>query len=78
MTDSFHGTVFSNLFHVPYITIPHKTRGGRMVSLLTELGMQNRLTEFSDICEKPIDWAVVDDNIRRIRDISIHFINQSL
>ena len=49
-----------------------------MVSLLTELGMQNRLTEFSDICEIPIDWAVVDDNIRRIRDISIHFINQSL
>ncbi len=78
VTDSFHGTVFSNLFHVPYITIPHKTRGGRMVSLLTELGMQNRLTEFSDICEIPIDWAVVDDNIRRIRDISIHFINQSL
>lgn len=78
VTDSFHGTVFANLFHVPYITIPHKTRGSRMDSLLTELDMKNRLTENSDICESPIDWSVVEKNICRLREQSIQFISQSL
>lgn len=78
ITDSFHGTVFANLFHVPYITIPHKTRGGRMVSLLTELNMLARLTESSEISEVPIDWSVVEGNIQRIRKESKDFIFKSL
>lgn len=78
VTDSFHGTVFANMFHVPYITIPHKTRGGRMVTLLSELGMLDCLTELVDVSEKSIDWSVVDSNLLRIRKISIDFINKSL
>lgn len=78
VTDSFHGTVFANMFHVPYITIPHKTRGGRMVTLLSELGMLDCLTEQADVSEKSIDWSVVDKNLLRIRKISIDFINKSL
>lgn len=78
VTDSFHGTVFSNLFHVPYITIPHKTRGGRMVNLLTELDMLGRLTDKPDVSEIPIDWTTVDNNLERIQKESIEFINNSL
>ena len=78
VTDSFHGTVFSNLFHVPYITIPHKTRGTRMDNLLTELDMIDRLSETSDVCESSINWNAVDNNIKRMRDKSIDFINKSL
>lgn len=78
VTDSFHGTVFSNLFHVPYITIPHKTRGGRMITLLTELGAIDRLTESSDVCNKEINWDNIDSNILRMRIKSIDFINQFL
>lgn len=78
VTDSFHGTVFSNLFHVPYITVPHKTRGGRMVNLLTELGMLDRLSETSDVGDSSINWNVVDYNIQRIREKSIDFINKAL
>lgn len=78
VTDSFHGTVFSNLFHVAYITIPHKTRGCRMVTLLTELGMLERLTDKSDVGEKPIDWTAVDNNLDRIRNKSIDFINRAV
>ena len=78
VTDSFHGTVFSNLFHVPYITIPHKTRGSRMVNLLTEIEMLDRLTETSDICESFINWSVVDNNLQRMRKKSVDFINKAI
>ncbi len=78
VTDSFHGTVFSNLFHVPYITIPHKTRGGRMVTLLTELGMLDRLIDKADVSEMSIDWTVVDNNLKRMQNKSIEFINRSI
>lgn len=78
VTDSFHGTVFSCLFHVPFITIPHKTRGGRMVTLLSELGLTDRLTESSAVCYEDICWTEADSKIERMRQKSIEFINQSI
>ena len=78
VTDSFHGTVFSNLFHVPFITIPHKTRGGRMVTLLSELGLIDRLSNNSAPIHKEIDWNAVENHIKRLRQESVEFINQSL
>lgn len=78
VTDSFHGTVFSNLFHIPYITVPHKTRGGRIASLLNELGMTNRLSETAKAYDEPINWDTVDFNLKRLQALSIEFINNSL
>lgn len=43
VTNSFHGTAFSIIYQKDFITVPHKTRGGRMTELLTKLGLRSRL-----------------------------------
>ena len=40
--------------------------------------MLDRLTDKSDISETPIDWTTVDNNLERIQNESIEFINKSL
>lgn len=43
VTNSFHGTVFSIIYHKDFITIAHSTRGRRMTSLLSRLELTCRL-----------------------------------
>lgn len=67
ITDSFHGTVFSILFNVPFIAIGNKRRGlTRFKSLLKMFGLENRLVnnidEAMDIADQPIDF----ENVNRI------------
>ena len=77
VTNSFHGTCFSILFHKPFITllIPGAMNGlnERVVSLLTKLGLEKRMM-FANETEKimqainaKIDWQEVDRrlNIQR-------------
>jgi hypothetical protein len=50
MTDSFHATVFSIIFEKPFYVIGNKKRGdSRFVSLLTSLGLQDRLIDINNI-----------------------------
>lgn len=76
VTDSFHGTAFSILFHKEFITIPHKTRGGRMVSLLSKAGLLSRLSEQAteDLLGEGIDWSDVDKRIGKVREESRFFL----
>lgn len=76
VTDSFHGTVFAILFHKPFISIPHKTRGGRLKTLLSFVGLNGRLTsKFNTkiVCEA-IEWDDVDKRIEKRRTESLEFI----
>ena len=41
VTNSFHGTVFSVIYEKPFVTIPHTTRGARMIDFLNEIEMQD-------------------------------------
>ena len=53
ITDSFHGCVFSILFNKPFVIISNKKRGiSRLISLLSILGLQNRLVDERDIVLK--------------------------
>lgn len=80
VTDSFHGTVFSILFHRPFFTIPHKTRGGRIENILNKLELMERLTaEFNrDIFHRDINWDNVDEKLDFEREKSIRFIEHQL
>ena len=40
VTNSFHGTAFSVIYDVPFVSIPHSTRGCRMVDFLNAIGAQ--------------------------------------
>ena len=80
VTDSFHGTAFSILFHKGFITIPHKTRGGRMVSLLSKAGLLSRLSHqlTDELLRETIDWFDVDKRIDQVREESKNFLKSAI
>lgn len=70
VTNSFHGTVFSILFHKPFLTMPVSGKmsgmNERIVSLLSMVGLRSRIVDTKDLdgCREvigaTIDWDDVD------------------
>lgn len=76
VTDSFHGTVFSILFHKPFISYVNKDRGAdRFVTLLETFGLIDRLVideqKVSYIIKNDIDWVNVDSQLKDNRNYFI-------
>lgn len=83
VTDSFHGTVFSIIFHKPFISIVNKKRGAdRFVSLLSMLGLEDRLVDNADDAlrqvESPIDFETTDIILDGLRKSSMTFLKDNL
>jgi polysaccharide pyruvyl transferase WcaK-like protein len=84
VVDSFHATVFAIIFHKEFLTIANAARGlSRFTSLLKMAGLENRLvTDFdkfdNNIVNNKIDWSIVDENIQRMRKVSMDFLTSSL
>lgn len=81
VTDSFHGTVFSILFHKPFITVSNQERGeSRYSSLFSTLGISSRLyTESVDeLLQGSIDWDIVETALERERKQSFNFLRDNL
>lgn len=82
VTDSFHGSVFSILFHRPFLSIVNNRRGAdRFTSLLSKLGLMDRLvnesTDISNITND-IDWEQVESKLSLEREISMNFLKNAL
>ena len=84
-TDSFHGTVFSILFHRPFITVKRNDIMGlneRLISLLSLLGIEDRLVELGDIDSigkilvKEINWAKIDLILQEERNRVSDFLSE--
>ena len=85
ITDSFHGTVFCILYHVPFVALCNSERGAdRFSSLLNTLNLSNRLisdsniTEALNIVSEPIDWDFVDAKLDDLRVKSREFLQRNL
>ena len=82
VTDSFHGTVFSILFHKEFYSIVNVARGGtRFVSLLSPLGLEHRMGDVSQLQSlelSPVDWKQVDHILDSQRQDSINFLTNAL
>lgn len=78
ITDSFHGCVFSILFHIPFVTIPFKERSSRIINLLRLAGLENRnINNFNrEILYEEINWDNVDKMIDQYRIKSIDYIRK--
>lgn len=84
-TDSFHGCVFSIIFHTSFFVINRKGRGknmySRIQSLLTIFGLENRQyvksisSEYNEIDDSK--WHVVDQVMERERKKGATFLNQA-
>ena len=70
VTNSFHGTVFALLFHVPFVSLLETGKGAgmndRFVTLLSRVGLGDHILPFYDnaraenVLRRPIDWEAVD------------------
>ncbi len=81
VTDSFHGTVFSILFHKPFLSIVNENRGAsRFHSLVSKFELNNRLlhTLNDKATSETIDWFRVDEKLRQLRLDSTDFILKAL
>lgn len=81
VTESFHATVFSIIFHKPFLVIKNEDRGlARIVSLLDSLGLRSRLVE-ALMSEPPldmeIDWEDVDRKMEALRQKSFNFLERA-
>jgi len=84
-TNSFHGTVFSTQFHVPFFTAvsPKELADpetSRTFSLLSRLGLENRIIGLGTTAglEDPIDWTSADQHLAEARAESLRYLRAAL
>lgn len=87
-TDSFHCTVFSAIFHRQFMTfyrfaLTSKTgRNSRIDSLFNVLGIHRAHVynsgNINELIKEPIEWDLVDKNLRELRTESIIFLKNAL
>lgn len=69
VTNSFHGTVFSLLFHRPFwVALNEKASDARMRTLLDGVGIEDRLCSTSEDLEVEalLNWQDIDSNLKKI------------
>ena len=78
ITDSFHGTVFSIIFHRDFNVFCNQSRGNaRIDSLLKLFALENRLIT-DNVNLECIDWTSVDDVLNVNKEKSIRFLQSNL
>lgn len=82
ITNSFHGTAFSIIFKKEFFTIPHPTRGDRMINLLDSLNLSDRLitcqTGLPELDLKSINYSEVSNQLKEKRKESIKFLKEAV
>lgn len=86
LTNSFHATVFSILFHVPFFVFKRCTEismSSRLDSLLSDLGLSSRIQGYdvsidTILNNSGIDWTYVDSILLKKRLLSQSFLLKAL
>lgn len=86
LTDSFHGTVLSILYHRPFVVyIGDPERVTRIESLLKQLDLSDRIltgndsfADFLEIISKQIQWETIDQRIQTLRQESFQLLDNAL
>lgn len=85
ITDSFHCTVFSLIFHKKFVVVANPERGiARLETLLSKVGLEDRFfTDIKDvmksgILDKEIDYNEVDKKLEVHRKYSMDFLKKAL
>lgn len=86
-TNSFHGVVFSLIFHKPFYVFPiegfFEGMNDRIYSLLSEFNLTNRILKKWDSTmesyrEQSIDWGRIESKLSFIRLCGLNYIKQSI
>ncbi len=76
-TDTFHGTIFSAITHVPFAVIRGQN-ANKLVDLLDRLSLKERLAttpeDLSFILDKPLEFEVADAVRAAARESSLSYL----
>lgn len=86
VTNSFHGAIFSTIFHTPFVVLPVENSGmnDRIATLLQAVGLTGRVIETFDeatidmVINQPINWDQVDERVCCLRDVAHDFLKNAL
>ncbi len=83
VTDSFHGCVFSMLFHKPFVCLGNERRGAaRFESLLRTFGLEGRLVaepeQVAACMQESVDWVAVEAQLAGDRERGLAFLCEHL
>lgn len=79
VADSFHAMSFSLIFNVDIDIIPRNDKGNsRMVDLLSELGIADRITDSDSMLVDAIDYELVNARIVSKVESAVSFLRMSL
>lgn len=86
-TDSFHGMIFSTLFHKPFTAFARfrendaRNQNSRVENLLSILGLEGRMLlrdNWRAIAESTVDFASVDERLSTLRAESMDYLTGAL
>lgn len=81
VTSSFHGTAFSIIFEKEFYTVPHSIRGSRMIDLLNDLNLENRIVNSLDyrinLTEKT-NYEIPRQKLKVLQKDSLEFLKSAL
>lgn len=84
ITDSFHGTVFSTIFHKRFIVLERRQKNNinnRMVDFLKTIEQSDKMLSFSELCkadEMNWDYESIDQILDKKRKFSESFLTAAL
>lgn len=78
ITNSFHATVFSIIFNKKFVTFTTKRSSSRMVDLLDELGISERIYNEKFNIDKDIDYDKVQEKLIDMRKSSLEYLSKAL
>lgn len=86
VTTSFHGMIFSILFHRPFLVVllssRHARANTRITHILSLLDLSNRIMKKNESMahqmDSPIKWELVDKRIGELREKGCDFLKQAL
>lgn len=86
IVNSFHGLVFSLIFHVPFAVYllkgQHAAMNSRITSLLGLLGLEHRVVSadntLEDVFNDRIDWRIIEERLAGMRAVSEAFLLTNL
>lgn len=75
---SFHGTIFSLIYHIPFLSvILNDGKDARVINLLSQIGLSERgISEYIDQTLSPINWEYVDEKVKEMRQKSVDYLKQ--
>ena len=78
ISESFHGTVFSVIFHKKFLSVTQRKTGeknGRVLELLQSVGIEKDVSDV-ELIDYGFDWDYIDKNLAQYTQTSVDYLKK--